>query len=215
MRRRRSKQADLPFHGGRRPGAGRPKDKRRNLVTHAQRPEVTESTPVHVTLRVRPDVWNLRSQRSFFAIEKALLAAREAPDVRVVHYSVQGNHVHLVVEAKDRVALARRIKGFEIRIARAINHAMKRRGSVFADRYHTRVITSLRDMRNVLAYVLKNRRHHVGPKAAPIDPYSSGDRFDGWDEKVSPITRAILVDAPGSWLLRTGWRRYGPISLRD
>ncbi|MEO7096797.1 MAG: transposase [Polyangiales bacterium] len=213
MSSRRARQQSLPFHGGRREGAGRKKDRRRNLVTHAPRAEVTESTPVHVTLRVRPEVWNLRSQRSFFAIEKALLAAREAPDVRVVHYSVQGNHVHMVVEATDRVALARRVKGFAIRVARAINHVMKRRGSVFADRYHTRVIASPRDMRNVLAYVLKNRRHHVGSRAAAIDRYSSADRFDGWDAPVPAPTGRLLVDRPASWLLRTAWRRYGPIPL--
>src|SRR4051812_16540838 len=103
MRVRLPVQQDLAFrtHGGRRPGAGRPQDRPPTLCPHGGRPPVTRATPVHVTLRLRPDVWSLRSKRSFRVIKKALEAAREWASARVVHYSVQGNHVHLVTEASD------------------------------------------------------------------------------------------------------------------
>jgi putative transposase len=171
MRRRRPIQQELGFrtHGGRRAGAGRPKDTARNLLPHTRRPVVTDETPVHVTLRVRPEVWNLRSKRSFRIIERALVAARDWTSARVVHYSVQGNHLHLVTEASDRKVLSRRIQGLEVRIARAMNKLMHRSGSVFADRYHARPLKTPLEARRVIEYVLKNRQHHVPHRAAPFD----------------------------------------------
>jgi REP element-mobilizing transposase RayT len=218
MRLRRPVQQDIPFrtHGGKRAGAGRPKDMARSLVSHARRPEVAGTTPVHVTLRVRPEVLNLRSGRSFRLIEKALVALRAARDARVVHYSVQGNHVHLVMEADDRRALGRRVQGLEIRIARAMNRLMgRKRGTVFADRYHARALRTPLEVKRALEYVLKNRRHHVGARAAAIDAYSSADCFDGWRGLVPTIDRArtLLVRRPRSWLLRVGWRRHGLLTL--
>jgi hypothetical protein len=207
-------------HGGRRAGAGRKKDATRNLVTHAKRPPISARTPLHVTLRVCREVWNLRSQRAFPAIARALVAAtHHEGEARVVHYSVQGNHIHLVAEAANRRVLSRRIQGLEIRIARALNKVMGRqRGRVFADRYHARALTSPRQVRNVLAYVLKNRHHHVGPRAAPIDRYSSGASFDGWRAPLVRIASSSrdgprLVSPGRSWLLTKGWRRHGLIPL--
>jgi REP element-mobilizing transposase RayT len=204
-------QQELEYrtHGGKRAGAGRPKDATRNLLPHARRPVVTSETPVHVTLRVRPDVWNLRSKRAFRVLSKALEAARAWKSARVVHYSVQGNHVHLVAEASDRKVLSRRIQGLEVRIARAMNKLMDRRGAVFADRYHARALGTPLEVRRVIEYVLKNRRHHLGPRAAAFDPYSSAAWFDGWTSAPTTDDRESLVREPRSWLLRVGWRRHG------
>jgi REP element-mobilizing transposase RayT len=205
----------LPKHGGARDGAGRKKDATRNLMTHVRRPVITTETPVHVTLRVRPHVWNLRAKRAFRIVEKALTAAREWSSARIVHYSVQGNHVHLVAEASDRKVLARRIQGLEVRIARAMNRLMKRRGAVFADRYHARPLKTPLEVRRVIAYVLKNHAHHFAGRAATFDACSSAAWFDGWSRPVPPGLRTAppLVSLPRSWLLRTGWRRHGPIDL--
>jgi REP element-mobilizing transposase RayT len=217
MRVRSPSQQAIPFrtHGGKRAGAGRPKDRERGLVTHARRRDVGATTPVHVTLRVRPDVWNLRSRRSFRAVKKALVAAQSMEDARIVHYSVQGNHIHLVVEADHRRALSRRVQGFEIRIARAMNKVMRRRGPVFADRYHARVLSTPLEVRRVLRYVLMNREHHVGARAAAFDPYSSAAWFDGWRAPPAlPISSRAgppLVRPPSCWLLTRGWKRHGLI----
>jgi REP element-mobilizing transposase RayT len=212
MSRRRPVQQELPYrtHGGRRAGAGRPRDVARNLLPHTVRPRVTGATPVHVTLRVRPEVWSLRSKRSFRVITKALEAAREWTSARVVHYSVQGNHLHLVAEASDRKVLARRIQGLEVRIARGMNKLMRRRGAVFADRYHARPLATPLEVRRVIAYVLKNRAHHVGERAATFDAFSSAVWFDGWrSPPPRDEARVPLVCEPRSWLLRVGWRRHG------
>jgi hypothetical protein len=149
-------------------------------------------------------------------VGRRTVAARKVDDARIVHYSVQGNHVHLVMEADDRRALGRRVQGLEIRIARAMNRVMgRKRGGVFADRYHARALRTPLEVRRVLEYVLKNRRHHVGPRAAAIDPYSSADRFDGWraPNRLSPRHGPPLVRRARSWLLRTGWRRHGLLLL--
>jgi hypothetical protein len=166
--------------------------------------------PVHVTLRVRPEVYSLRSRRSFRVIERALAAARDWDGARVVHYSVQGNHLHLVAEASDRRVLARRVQGLEVRIARGMNKVMKRRGPVFADRYHARPLATPLEVRRVIEYVLKNHRHHFGDRAARFDPCSSAAWFDGWRSPPVPTNEAQpLVRPPKSWLLRVGWRRHG------
>jgi REP element-mobilizing transposase RayT len=217
MRVRRPVQQAIEFdakrHGGKRAGAGRKKDATRNLLPHGKRAVVTSRTPVHVTLRVRPEVWNLRRRQSHRAIVSALEKLREAAGARFVHYSVQGNHVHLVAEATDRKALARRVQGLEVRIARALNKLMNRTGAVFADRYHARVLATPLEVRRVLEYVLKNRAHHVGRAAAAIDACSSAAWFDGWSKPLAPNVRAgpAVVSAPRSWLLTVGWRRHGRI----
>ncbi len=71
------------------------------MVSHARRPDIDDRTPLHVTLRVRRGIWNLRSQRGFGCVRRAMLEEQRRKQLRIVHYSVQGNHVHLLVEADD------------------------------------------------------------------------------------------------------------------
>jgi len=214
---RGSRQQALPAHGGKRAGAGRKKDRLRNLVDHTIRPVLTAREPAHVTLRLRRGVWNLRTRRCFGTIERALRAAhRQHDDARVVHFSVMGNHVHLIVEAKDRIVLARRVQGLEIRIARALNRVMDRKGRVFGDRYHVRVLHGPREVREAIGYVLRNASKHFGTKG--VDEYSSGPWFDGWRSEPSSRRTACVGRSPPvgratSWVLRAGWRKFGGIAL--
>jgi REP element-mobilizing transposase RayT len=149
--------------------------------------------PVHVTLRLQPAAGYLRAGKRARAIERSLRAAREQLGVRVVHYSIQGNHLHLIVEAQNRAALARATQGLAIRIARALNALTGAHGSVFADRYHARALVSRREVRNAVRYVLQNYRHHAREQlpARWIDPLSSAE---------APVA------LPRTWLLRVGWR---------
>ena len=163
--------------------------------------------------------------------------------MRLCHYSVQGNHVHLLVEARDSVALGRAMKGLGVRIARGLNRLMGTRGPVLADRYHARILRSPQQVRNALAYVLGNHRHHAGQWAprpsglgarrpprcreaeTQLDPYASGRAFDGWKRPPRPGHRgpgegapgegppAVPVTRPHTWLLGVGWRRHGLLEL--
>jgi hypothetical protein len=145
---------------------------------------------------------------------------------RIVHMSIQNNHVHLIIEADDRMALARGMQGFQISAAKHINAAIakdggkRRRGCVFADRYHVKVMKSRRGVRNGLAYVLNNWRHHGqhllrSPVPLPIDPFSTAPSFDGWSWTPAyewPVTYEPLpVWEPKTWLLREGWKMHGLI----
>ena len=131
-----------------------------------------------------------------------------------MHYTLQGNHAHFIVEAHDADALARGMKSIGSRLARAVNRVFQRNGPVLADRFHHRVLTAPRDVRNVFAYVLLNARRHARSQRGPvrIDPASSGRWFDGWRRRVEGAvpraSRTPPVSRPRTWLLRVGWRRH-------
>jgi REP element-mobilizing transposase RayT len=172
---------------------------------------------VHVTLKLRRDAPRLRGGRTARVLRSAIRAGSERLGLRVVHYSIQSNHVHLVCEAKDAQALSRGIQGLEIRLARRLNRAHGRTGRVWADRYHARILRTPREVRNCLVYVLGNWRHHGGERypAQSLDPYSSAAWFDGFREKLLPLPEGAErpTATARTWLLGVGWRKRGLISV--
>ncbi|MEQ9504005.1 MAG: transposase [Deltaproteobacteria bacterium] len=176
---------------------------------------------MHVTLRVSRAVGNLRSKRRFQPIKRALRDGAERFECRLVHFSVQKNHLHLLVEPRDRRSLMRAMKGLQVRLARRLNTALKRRGQVFSDRYHAHVLRTPREARHAIAYVLLNARKHAaqGGHTLPkrwIDPYSSARWFDGFENGGTRSTDDIRIGGPpGVWLLRRGWRDAGPIYVDE
>ena len=164
----RAKQLELalPRRGGKRPGSGRPRTRLHpgllgTGVPHLKRKEFPSRNPVHVTQRVQPGVGHLRTQSRLNLIREALRAASGKFGMQVVHFSIQDNHLHLIVEAEGRKALSKSMKGLAVRIAVALNRFSGRRGTVFADRYHARILGSPRQVANTLRYVLQNHRKHV------------------------------------------------------
>jgi len=205
-------QALPPTWGGARRNAGR---KKKGVVPHARRPSHAKSYPVHVTLRLARHVWNLRSQRGFAMVERALRSTNRRGLARIVQFSVQTDHIHLLVESPDRRSLAGGIKGFEVRLARLLNEMMSRKGRAFGDRYYARALRSPREVRNALVYVLNNRAHHAPERTGPgyVDRFSSGPFFDGWSTNVTAESACTGTGPPNArprtWLLETGWRRRG------
>jgi REP element-mobilizing transposase RayT len=202
--------------GGRRRGAGRKPTSKRPPVHHVWRPPVPRDCPSHVTLRVRQGLPSLRSRRFLKVFRRSLRQACERGDFRVVHYSVQRNHVHLLVESAGKQALGRGMKAVAARLARAVNRVFRRAGPVLHGRYHLRVLRTPREVRNALAYVLLNARKHWkerhGAPAPPrLDEASSGRWFEGWKRELeAPLLReAPEVATPHTWLLSVGWRRHG------
>jgi hypothetical protein len=149
------------------------------------------------------------------ALERSFAAVRDRVDFRLVHYSLQATHAHLLVEATDADALGRGMMAVGARIARALNGTFGRRGPVLAERFHSRLLRTPREVRNALAYVLLNARRHARRlcEGLRVDPASSGRWFDGWrrmpvgDETLEPTP----VARPHTWLLAIGWRRHGLI----
>src|SRR5258708_3719886 len=147
-------------------------------VPHRVRPEHKAPHPVHVTLRAARGLPSLREQVIFFEMRGAV--GRTARSwFRVVHFSVQANHVHLLVEADDKTSLVRGIMGVAIRMARAVNRVLERHGNVWSERYHSRALKTPREVRNGIVYVLMNKQEHSS-KAMGLDPCSSASLFDGW-----------------------------------
>jgi REP element-mobilizing transposase RayT len=156
-------------------------------------------------------------------IEAALRTLLVRPDFRVVQFSIQTNHMHLLVEAHGAEALSRGMQALAIRIARGVNRAMHRRGKVWRGRYHARILRSPQEVRLALCYVLQNTRRHATTERAIvdpswIDPRSSGPWFDGWRNVPGPFAPAAgeaPTAEPRTWLLSTGWRRAGLIRVDE
>src|SRR5690606_20930851 len=101
-------------------------------------------------------VGSLRKRKMYRALRGATITTVRREDVRIVHVSIQRSHVHLLVEADGKRALARGMQGFQISAAKLMNaeivvEGIRRRGQVFADRYHVEIITSPRQARHTLA----------------------------------------------------------------
>jgi putative transposase len=152
----------LRTHGGVRRGAGRKPNGDTSLVSHAARPRFDRPTPAHVTLRVVDDMPSLRASQRFRRIQACFLAARRRFGLRLVEFNVLSNHLHLVVEADDAQSLSRGLQGLAIRIAKALNRLLDRRGNVFADHYHLRLLPTPTELTRAIRYVLDNAGHHYG-----------------------------------------------------
>lgn len=197
----RAEQQPLRFSntwGGARVGAGRPRGSRTSeRIPHTPRPRVTKHRPHHITVRVTRGTWNLRSQRCFRPIGEAFAALRAREDFRVVHFSVQHNHLHLVVEASSRRVMSNTMRALLSRVARELNRIMRAAGARFDDRYHEHILKTPSETRNALLYVIGNRGVHLARwgRAPPrdFDPFSS-------------LAADALIQPPKSWLLLEGWK---------
>ena len=213
----RPRQARFVFPngwGGRRKGAGPKPRGERAGVSHRTRAALASRFPVEVTMRVRGGLPSLRGLQEYAALRAAITAGCERGGFRLVHYSVQSNHLHLIVEGSCRPTLSRGLQGLAIRMARALNQLWRRWGSVFADRYHDRILRSPREVWNALRYVLCNaRKHGAWSSRTRPDPLSSAAWFDGWRETPPEPEESSPTARARTWLLRMGWRFHGLISI--
>ncbi|MFT3693362.1 MAG: transposase [Kofleriaceae bacterium] len=223
--------------GERRKGVGRPKRGERASERHRKRGDFAAREPIHVIVRATRDVQPLRRTALYKAIRRATEVVARRNDMRIVELSIQNTHIHLMCEARDRTSLAKGMQSFGVSAARNINTALlreaiargerdatARRGPVIADRYHACVLKTPRQVRNCLAYILNNWRHHRVDRnhAWPCDPYSSGPVFTGWRElggkalALPSLYRPLVVTPASTWLLRVGWKlRNGNVSLYE
>jgi REP element-mobilizing transposase RayT len=214
--------------GGARARAGRrARPERAGFLPHITRARHEDEQPVHITARAVRSAPNLRSERVFGAL-RGLFARASEKGFRLLHFSVQGNHLHLIVEADDDVALARGVQRLLSRAAMTINALARRSGKLWRDRHHRQPLTCPRQVRHAYVYVLFNLRRHElasgGPCDAALegwDPCTSTLWFDGWSPD-TPLPEAARAGAgpppvvpPRSWLARTGWRPCGLVRLDE
>ena len=210
-------QLELTFTngwGGKRKGAGRKRDRTKQCAAHAARPELSKHHPVHVCTRLCDGLPNLRDTATRRVIETHLARGADRFGFQLKEYSIQTNHIHLVVEAKDKVALWRGMKGLLVRLARWLNKFWRRKGQVFRDRYFARALKVPSAVRTALVYVLQNARKH-GSQYETTDEFSSGPWFEGWKESLEKPRRASPCLRPRTWLLRKGWKRRGLIGFEE
>jgi REP element-mobilizing transposase RayT len=226
---------------GKKPGR-KPKNGRAGSP-HTVRPELKDWQPVHIVLRVNPEVGELRKRHMYKALREATITVAlrelnfaEEGAFRIVHLSIQNTHVHLLVEAANKTALSRGMQGFQVSAAKHINRAFseqrglerRRRGNVFTDRFHQEIITTPRQARHTLSYVLNNWRKHRADRSPDsrtwkVDPFSTGALFGGWKEREEatvmwrwPTTYdPLVVYLPKTWLLREGWLKHGRIGFGE
>ena len=200
--------------GGARRGAGRKKlkDGRKGRVAHRRRPELKECNPLHVTVRLIDGLPSMRTLEALAVLKERFRAVLGRDGFRLVHYSIQSNHLHLLVEAGGKEALSRGMQGLLVRVARGLNRLWNRSGSIFAERYHAVILDRPTKVRNAIRYVLNNARKHGARITTLLDRFASGAWFDRWS---GPIPNAPdepkPVSAPKTWLLNTGWWQHaGP-----
>ena len=233
---KRLAQQEMTFrtHGGKRAGAGRPPKGKRSSERHQARPTHDPRQPVHMTIRVAADISGLRKRDMYMAIREATITTAKREGFHLVHFSIQSNHLHLIIEARSKRAIARGMQGFQISAAKHINRVIserkgeQRKGAVFPDRYHARPLRTPREVRNAIAYVLNNWRRHREDRAGftkswKLDPYSNAADFPGWKELGdspfmyrTPASYLPLVTwLPKTWLLRHGWSKHPAISVHE
>jgi REP element-mobilizing transposase RayT len=209
--------------GGWRRNAGR--NKKTGAVSHDTRPELRAYHPEHITLRLVDGAPKLARDYLMKLIRRAI-AESHKPSFSIVEFNVLDNHLHLMCEHGGKVALGRGVQGFNVRLAKRLNSALKRKGKWFAHRYHARSLRTPREVRNVLRYILLNRKHHAAENKFSkywVDPYSSAAWFTGWAQPISRhawmVQDLIVQPAPtrpaSVWLLTTGWKKHGPLRFDD
>lgn len=224
----RQKSFEFRTHGGKRKGAGRkPAAARVGYEKHVARPALDAQYPVHIVLRAPAKLRVLRRQTVFRAIHRRFASLRRG-GFRVVHFSVQNDHIHFIAESDDGQRLMRGVQWLAQHLAWDVNRAVGRSGSVWRDRYHRRDLTSPRQMRNALVYVLMNvRKHSAGAeyeqRTETLDLCSSAAWLDGWDPRAGPMLEDLRdrletvglaecpVAKPQRWMTRVGWKRHGAV----
>ena len=200
---KKMQQLELPSRtwGGRRANAGRPKKPKGEAgVTHRLRADFPKRFPLHVTWKILKDVGNLRTDKRFRKIQRAFRYGGDRFGLRLAEFSIQSNHVHLIVEADEKRALSRGLQGLAIRMARGINRAANRRGKVLADRFHARLLRTPAEVKHAVHYVRRNLHHHAGDRSAYVDPFSSMSGEATWHVDTDG-TAQLITARVRSWLL--------------
>lgn len=149
-------------HGGRRSNSGRKRIHSKG-VSHRIREHVSNRTPLHINFKYKA---YMRNKYCLKLLKRAILNARKL-GLRVNHFSLQYDHVHLIVEAESNAILESGMRSITVTIAKGM-----KMGKVQLERYHLHVLRGLRETRNAVLYVLFNRQKHEKGNSK-IDGYTS------------------------------------------
>ena len=204
----------------------RVRPERLGFVSHLTRPDHDARHPIHITMRRVRLGPSFREERIYRAILNQLADAKRR-GTRVLQHTAQHDHLHLMVESGDRKDLAKKLRTLISRIAVAVNRVAGRRGQLFGDRYHRHDLTTPREVRNALRYILFNTRKHAKSYDA-LDAMSSTPWFSAWSRDCAPDAERLAdarakwwpvgspLSAPQTWLAEKGWLRAGgPLAYNE
>lgn len=143
--------------GGRRP-------KHDKGIRHIKRPEIKRLTSLHLTVKILKDKAGIKNKQTLALLKHAILKARKK-GLRIIHFTLEYDHVHLLVEANDNEVLGRGMMVFGVTMAKGINRLKSIKGTVYKHRYHFRKINSPRELKNVLHYIFNNGIKHKTAKS--------------------------------------------------
>ena len=188
---------EIPKRGGKRKNAGR-KKLLRSEPAHSKREKITPHLPAHVTIKFRKSVPSLRSFKGEKIFKRAINRARDF-GLRVIEYSIQNDHIHLLIETDSNDALTRGMISLKTTMAKGL----KVGGAVFRGRYHLHVLRTPTEVRNAIPYVVFNLAKHLGVKAF-VDRFSSAHPEGKCEANLA---------AACSWLLRTAMDRLRRVAV--
>lgn len=149
--------------GGRREGSGRRRIHSKG-VAHRIREKVNYRTPLHINFKYRTSIKNKQCLK---LLKRAIVNAR-SHGLRINHFSMQSNHIHLIVEAESNEILTRGMRSLTITFAKGM-----KKGRIQLERYHLQVLKSLRQTKHALQYVLFNKQKHGKGTCSTVDEFCS------------------------------------------
>jgi hypothetical protein len=136
-------------------------------------------------------------------VRDAFRHCHEKDGFRVVHFAVEPNHVHALVEADDTECLSRGMQGLGVAMCKRINGVLGRGGKVFDDRFFARPLRTPTEVANAINYVLQNGEIHERRMGVFVDRRGEPDPFSS----AALPDASALTSPPRTWLLASGWQR--------
>lgn len=176
-------------------GAGRPAIHDRG-IRHIARDKVTKHTSLHLTIKIERLKAGLRNKDVLKQLHDSIKKARKI-GLRVIHYTLEFDHVHLLVEVDSNQQLAKGMQSFGISFSKGINKIKAQVGKVFKTRYHFRKLKSPNEIKNVIFYILGNSLKHKKDFSI-LSPYNTAITasalFPGFELGIEEtITKSVLL----------------------
>jgi REP element-mobilizing transposase RayT len=215
---RMTKQTQLNLYkgtrGGRRPGSGRKRIHSRG-VSHRTREVVTKRTPQHINFKFN---CRIKNKECLKLLKRSIQNAKKT-GLKIIHFSLQSNHVHLITEAEDNKTLTQGMRALTITFAKGL-----KKGKIQIERYHLHVLKSIKEAKFAIQYVLFNQQKHAKTQFTSINGYSSVvylknamrlisnfARKKRMRLKVEKIWEEFHLEAPSSYFLLKGLQQLSTV----
>lgn len=140
-------------------------------IRHIERELITKETVLHLTLKIKKEKSSLKNKFILKTLQNSIKKARLL-GLKVLQYTLEYDHVHLLVEASNNISLGKGMQSLGISFSKGINKIKGQKGSVFKTRYHFRKLKTPQEIKNALSYILGNGIKHKEAFSI-LSPYNS------------------------------------------